>query len=735
MNRSEIHSDALRHLRRIMLRLCLAVLAASCIAACVRDDADSGGPGRTDDADAAGWIIYQVMPWQDNETRADDDTSNGTPDEYAIAPGNYHFILFYEKGNDNAAPMAVLSMEDAGNYAPDVSWATRMLIAIYPISQDQMDDFQQFLTKFEAMALLNFDPKQNLGSDEAAWDDLEKITITRSQLKAKLAEQGTIQVNDTKYFTMTSSTYQNSEGDIVYASESRSNKVYETKARALTAALSGEANIVSYVERVVAKVVPFFAWESGKESGNYLYRQDPNNTQINLFAGFSDDDRYDIRTTQRHWNAKLVGYGINGLEQSSFLFKKISAGGYRFNGSYAWNNPDRRRSHWAEDPHYEINANYALYYPHQYRAALEATDTLRDYHRTRDERMSKDFSRRLLTYAQNDYGSVDHVPQWDDEEYFTLTFMQPNSSYYLRYVSFDDLMTAEIASTAQQQAFYPLENTYDDSNGLLSQRGYFTAGTHLLVACQLEIDGVTPASDLYKDQNDIFYTRRDDLLEAKFKLVTEKALKGGNSGLNILHVNWYDHQPDANYLRTLEWPVDSKLYIERHGDTAPGVWSEWMDEASAWLDLTLIPAELTGGDGQLLIAPKWHNNKFAIGTAPGADDFQEISYDEIISLFHKLVGPIDHYRKGYMYYAAPVGHNARNNDEWKSTQVGSVGVVRNHYYQLHVNGVSQPGRSVDMTAQPIIPLLDVKRDYIDVSVKILDWHGTYQDRIPMYPTQ
>lgn len=43
MNRSEIHSDTLRHLRRIMLRLCLAVLAASCIAACVRDDANSGG--------------------------------------------------------------------------------------------------------------------------------------------------------------------------------------------------------------------------------------------------------------------------------------------------------------------------------------------------------------------------------------------------------------------------------------------------------------------------------------------------------------------------------------------------------------------------------------------------------------------------------------------------------------------------------------------------------------------
>ena len=738
MNRPILHSDALRGPRRALLRLWFAALALCCAAACERDGlpGDPSGAGGGDDAEAVAWVVFEAAPGPGLATRADETTDHGTEDEYALAPGNYHFILLYRKSNLQK-PEAVIPLQSPSVIAdrPNAD-ATKKLVAVYGLKEAQAEGFKEFLQNFEALALLNFDPVQ-LGLDNNGdlgdWANIdpENITVPRNDLLGKVlgsadgnALEASIVVGGTRYYTMTSSVYVD-KGSVVYGWETQTNELFDSKQKAISAALNGRANIATYVERVVAKVVPFFSYEPGRAGERYLKRQDPDNTKINLFVGLTDDGRFDVRTVQRHWNAKVVGYGINGLEHESRLFKKVESRGYPFQ----WNNPDSRRSYWAEDTHYAVNSDDEMRrYPHQYRTALEV-DTLRDYHRTTTTGYP-----RLLTYTQDGYGSVDHIPEWEDTRYFSLDFNVNNSRFYLRYVSFDELKQAEVSSDAEQKAFYPLENTYADPDGRLGPRGYFTAGTHLLVACQLEIEGLTPGEDLYKDQNDIFYDDMETLLMAKFDLIVNKALPGGNSGLNILHVDWLNHNPEGKYVTSLSWPVGSKLYIDRNNN---GNWHEWMDEADWWLDLTLIPAELTGGDGQLLIAPKWHDNYFAIATDLESARLPEnkIDYNEIVSLFHKLVGPIDHYRYGYMYYAAPVGHNAKTSDEWQSTQVGSVGVVRNHSYQLQVNSVSQPGRSVDMTGQPIIPLLDVKRDYIDVSVKILDWHGIYHDDIPRYPQQ
>lgn len=779
MNRTSIHTNPARRLTAGLLWLWLAA-AALCCAACVRDNIDDDG-GFTNDDDAAAYMVCQIAPTTSGvftrgsasvsgpETRADE-FDNGDETEYALAPGNYHFVLLYDsrKGN-SSTPEAVISLQspDAIANGPETG-VTQTLVAVFGIKQEQVDDFKAFLNNFEALALLNFDPYQlDLVTNEAdGWvtktpeEIMASPLAKKSELMGRTVNKGSIEVNDTKYYTMTSSVYLNGSSTI-YGCEKKSDELYDSKQRAIAAALRGEANIVTYVERIVAKVVPMF----NVDKDGYLNFSD-DYSQILFFEGLyegpndSGNHDYDVITGQRDWRARLVGYGLNGLEQGTNLFKDFKNTTY-WTGNKKLNDSDHHRSYWAEDTHYTVDAETVLHYPHQYRTALE-NDTIRDYHR--DNR--REYPRLIDQWT---YGGTDLVPDWEDHEEFTVHLKEPgeNDLYYLKYIPFSTLRDGgndrtwsnnnlnATNSTAKPEAFYLLENTYDDRSNKLSDRGYFTAGTHLLVACQLEIqdqNGNYQTYDhIYKDQNDIFYAGNHniptvgtdhtdegmrELLKSKFDLLANKALLGGNVGLNILHVDWLNHDPVEDYTKSLEWPIGSKLYIARYTQS-PNVWSdwsEWMSQADSWLDLTLIPAELTGGDGQLLIAPRWHDNKFAIGILGDPNNFIELTYDEIVSLFHKLVGPIDHYKNGYMYYAAPVGHNTSNTN-WVSKEVGSVGVVRNHAYTINVNSISAPGRSVDMVGQPIIPLLDVKRDYIDVSVKILDWHGIWQDDIPMRPTQ
>ena len=793
MNRTSIHTNPARRLTAGLLWLWLAA-AALCCAACVRDDIDGGG-GFTNDDDAAAFMVCQIAPTTSGvftrggasgsgvsdgvsgvsggvsgpETRADDEFDNGDETEYALAPGNYHFVLLYRKNENTPAGVVSLQSPDAIADRPETG-VTQTLVAVFGIKQEQVDDFKTFLNSFEALALLNFDPYQlDLVTEEAeGWvtktpeEIMASPLAQKSELMGRTVKEGSIEVNGTKYYTMTSSVYLNGSSTI-YGCEKKSEELYDSKQRAIAAALRGEANIVTYVERIVAKVVPMFnVDQNGYLERNVSDTNKPLYSKVLFYQGLSSDnadgdDRYDVHTVERDWRARLVGYGLNGLEQETNLFKDFKNTTY-WTGNNKLNDLPHHRSYWAEDTHYTVDNTTVTHYPHQYRTALE-NDTIRDYHR-----VDRAAYPRLID--QWSYDGTNWVPDWEDHpERFTVHLKEPgeNNSYYLKYIPFSTLRDGgndrtwsnnnlnATNSTAKPEAFYLLENTYDDRNNMLSDRGYFTAGTHLLVACQLEIadqSGTYRTYDhIYKDQNDIFYAGNHivvgadntdegmrELLMSKFDLLANKALLGGNVGLNILHVNWLNHNPVEEYTKPLEWPIGSKLYIERHRQDAPDVWSEWMDEADSWLDLTLIPAELTGGDGQLLIAPRWYNNRFAIGILGDPDNFTVLTYDEIVSLFHKLVGPIDHYKNGYMYYAAPVGHNTSNTN-WVSKEVGSVGVVRNHAYTINVNSISAPGRSVDMVGQPIIPLLDVKRDYIDVSVKILDWHGIWQDNIPMRPTQ
>ena len=85
-----------------------------------------------------------------------------------------------------------------------------------------------------------------------------------------------------------------------------------------------------------------------------------------------------------------------------------------------------------------------------------------------------------------------------------------------------------------------------------------------------------------------------------------------------------------------------------------------------------------------------------------------------------------------MYYALPIMHNPDRNDEGDfGRRTGDFGMVRNNWYSITVDQINKLGTPVDDFLQPIVPVMDVKRSYINMGVKLLDWHNITQDNIPM----
>lgn len=297
--------------------------------------------------------------------------------------------------------------------------------------------------------------------------------------------------------------------------------------------------------------------------------------------------------------------------------------------------------------------------------------------------------------------------------------------------------------------------------------------------------------DLYLGQNNIFYLRKVNFLKSKLEIFNSVMLSGGNAGIQILHGLWDQHkrweEGDENqnsgeaHLDKVAWNEGSVLWFAeveteiKNGKENPkydttyddkgnpvyhiilkddGIHKVFInndtgtsDDAVQYLDL--IPAEISGGDGQRLIAP--HQNymgmKWRYYLAPEATgsttekpimdeaNAVEISYNHLVALFHKIIGPVDVYKEGKMYFSVPIPHNVsafgvgRNVNVWKN--LGSFSLVRNNWYNISVDEITRLGTPVDDPSQPIIPVMDVKRSYINMGVELLNWHEIVQDNIPM----
>lgn len=686
-----------------------------------------------EELDLPGYIGIQLRMNSSTRSEEEENTQekneSGLPiepaltNENVLAPTaeseNYHFALFFDKNTEEIKFIVSLDTDELTEDSEEADISNGLNLAIKKVYKSTYDKFEfengetvdekikkfkdyieglnvYFLINFDKGLLANSDLKESSSNLEFLETNIKKVDDLKNwQYNSyKITVKNKSGVN-TDYFTMTTAMY-GKDSIIVPATIVKPENIYFTEENAF----NNEPTIKGHVERLAVK----YRLNINKGSeGNTIFIPE-GCREVKVFNRITTTGDFVITTNSVPWKAVILGYGVNALEKTEYLFKKIQYEDYF--SSPAWNYPASYLSYWAEDPHYDIDDivkgdefrldnkivleenNSKDGYPHQYRNAIE-TDTIRSYVNYKD-------------------------------------------APYLDYVSFSSI-------NSQPKEFYSLENTFEDLktftthgnyNTLMADGvgpfNYYTAETHFILACQLIIGTENVIRDVYHDEDDIYYASKEHLLTAKLTLLNDRNLTGGSSDIRVLNVNWVgSSDPNHSYdndLRVISWPKGARLYYKPSDGTM---------RAAEINDLDTINAHITGGDGKVLIGPKKtnrENGQFYL-VAEGVE--QPISNNELVSLFHKFSGAIDFYNKGRMYYCAPITHTKTNigPDSWKT--VGDVGVVRNNLYEVTLSGVKAPGHSVAEVGDPIIPMLDPYRDYLSSRVRVLRWHQVSASVTPL----
>lgn len=671
----------------------------------------------------------------------------------------------------------------------------------------------QILDGNEAFVVLNFDcsiiDKENTTARISSTNSnvFNLARMTRSQFLSLPVKNYKIHIGEKDYFTMSNSVCLDNNWNVNYNYYINTENVNSPQE---------EPAIEAYVERLAVKYTLNFkegTFNSGvsQPTQDELDSYDDSHTVSNFnndgYYGWDNSTNlpyymvsikkyvtydfdsskggYEIKSENTNATVQVVGYGVSNLEKNSYLLKKIQNQNYfSIPNGKTWNDPDYRRSYWSEDFNYNLSQSNkpltnANGYPHQFRYALE-TDTITSLFVNNGSG---------YTYTQDPYFedvTIKVNGQNRTTRYYReigeINNQSLNSNCVLGYKSFDDLkdnFQDHICSVNEGKTgnpFYSLENTYYDAgmstgyetSGIWTwewKRAPYSAAANLILLCKLTIDGNNNNMTVYRGQNDIFYFNLWDdksyqestaLLNSKLGILNDVMLNGGNAGFQIFDGKWDSHQRGTKetILDKIAWNENSQLWISKTIlDENDKVIKTEYEIPMIPQHLDLIPAELSGGDGQALIAPaeKYMGKEFHYYIAPHAPESTkdkpvmdqnlavEISFNHLVGLIHKIIGPVDVFTNGYMYYALPISHNEKyfiesnENDHgmesWRS--LGKIGVVRNNWYDLTVESIGSVGTPVHVTAQPIVPVMDVKRSYINMGVKLLNWHNIRQGNVPM----
>lgn len=762
-------------------------------------------------------------------TRADNSTTpsfggsfnDGSANEYSLAPGaGHHYMIVYKAGSGyaNATPWAVVPLnlttvtmgptDGSGNYSVEdnVTLTARSIYSnVSIITENRIDVNTQ--TKLEELfggdndvfLLLNFDQSQIYSTSDLlyvvdgrsySYFDKEAIAvpsgkkneevlagITRNDYINKLKlKDFKINVTDpatgvrNDYFTMSSAVYLDGNNRLNYGNFTYNRNytdgagtlqstIFDTEQKALK---SAKATIEAYVERMAAKISVKIAGATISETAGAsvfpTYNLEVDKYRELEFSG----QGYTVVSEKAQAQIQILGYGINCRERSGRAAKFIDpAGEYNTNSSlnWRWNDTDNFRSYWSEDNNYFINDERSYKsYPVQFRWAIEI-DTVRSYHKG-----GHVFRRSKTTDSQGQPFDREYINAVPDKENFCLD--------YFSFKDFDFSGSYTGTALVPQTVFYTHENTYYDQgfgydrpNGRYVpwDRGAYAAGLNLVVVAKMNLQEAP--NDIYRGQNGIFYTTRDQILGAKLKILNEIMLPEGNSGIRILNVGWAEHKvnPDthpsvsgdaeegddtnSSYTIKFGWNTGSVLWVRQENLDGSGNVASTNTFIAETKDLWLIPAEVAGGDGYRLIAPRYdadwdaaNNKRTTYWLAPETTDSngnkvmqeqdsngvqlaKKITFDQLVSLIYKIVGPVERFEEGWMYYSLPIPHTiTAMNPETDWRKLGTIGVVRNNWYNITVNNITGIGRAVDDPEQPIIPVLDMTRSYINASVDILNWH-------------
>ena len=458
-----------------------------------------------------------------------------------------------------------------------------------------------------------------------------------------------------------------------------------------------------YVERMVAK---FSAPDFGKDviGSDKVFRPSQNALSM-IFYGW--DKNNNLISEEKKWRVHLLGWTINGREKGNYLFKKIPTEKKDYNGwnFEEWNDPQRKRSYWSEDPHYNDDDSF---YPWQYRTAVDKNDI-------------------SLLAGKDEHGK---------------DILYENAA--LRYFSFNDIgkYWNDYALTISENTFDPEKYIYTDIDNYDS-RASLLIGPHLLVTAEIYIESKEATdedylgqfhteSHIYSDRLRRFYLSEKDWFKMFLRDFNRALETQENMSFTLYDWDNTDTQEGLRY--TVRPSGSCRLFINR---SDLGKEFEDVELTYDLLDKLVemnvpisIPANAKDGDGRLI---PWIDG-LVIKNANGervpiydeTDTFvpyeHEYRNEMRKSLFFEWFGPVDHYLNGYMYYAGDILHHKGEGDG-----INYYGAVRNHWYKFTVNSINSLGVPIDDPDQPIIPARYNYQGMISVYLDILDWHSMSSD--------
>lgn len=727
----------------ITLGLC-GVLAAG-FTAC-KDDVtmNPGNEFNKSETEGAGYVSFTIQT--DLSTRAFTDETTGQifdkgdANEYAlVSDKDAHLAIFFD---ENGTYYGSSNLEYVSNNGSSHADHTGGQEQVYTYVS-KYNNSQALDAKY-VVVLLNCDPtvgtriKSNLENG---------MTLTQAMQYVVTTDNGNVGYyisGADKYFTMTSSTFFREETTV--QDSQTINPRAETAANVVGTVYpsveeAAKHPITVYVERMLAKhSVTFLDGDNKKAlaADSHIFmvpdKNEPNKIMyVSSYADDPNNDQENLDTPGKsvYWQAYILNWDLNGLEQNSFLIKNVFRSNYanttnaypwdfsaatnwfagNANGTLdgffdKWNDYSYHRSYWAADQHYLAGGNYdfglwgagsdgtsAYYYPTQYR----------------------DFSFEQNANNKTDISSATGIDN---------TSSTPTS---LRYISYNGM--SPVAASK-----YSTENTYADATGL---KGYgpLRYGTHVLVAAQLLIDGLdyegTPSGSKYTKEG-LYNGGNGEKAPDKYQaygLYFNDGKYYVRYAYRQLAIKFADPLKDHSFDNGASFKAYNKTLYVKEGDNYEKVTVYNADQY-----FETAPAQVVHGDGKVVITPKAGKAFYYVTKEKDIDDtptkYVALTEAQMKSIIYEFTEAAQHFNEGRMYYAVAVQHlfgKSNNTAAYKDVTkngnytLGQFGVVRNHWYTFNFKSISKIGIPVDDPDQPIIP--DPEDEYyIAFDIVIIPWH-------------
>lgn len=449
---------------------------------------------------------------------------------------------------------------------------------------------------------------------------------------------------------------------------------------------------------------------SGEQTGDFIPARRlfiiPNDKEIKYVASYdprSDaiGDRNEVKVRRtKDWKINIVGWDINGLEKSQYLFKHLTPNATYTSASWfesGISSVKKTRNFWAEDVNYN-NADNS-FYPDQYRQAYV---------------VNPDWQRPVGGYTE---GESAGTPWFSDDD--VLSYGDGNPS--LEYLSYKDLSKKEARR-------YVAENTFDVSllDDSYDTKRQLRVGSHLIVTAQLLIG--TDGEENF-DNNNVYNNPNfddDGLIYNYQNRVKPKYYMNDIFWEEKAYMNYV-----VEYLGY--WMLtDENKKIFGNND---GIFYKNQNGAIAdWSSFTIEEANIEGGDAMVWVKPSI--------TLYAYDPDGEDDLDTPVDERYTPINPIDYqilcfqhtnymaqrFNEGMMYYVKESVHKDPSANQAPTQPViGDYGTVRNNWYYYSVESITSPGTPVSVMDQKIVPNNEPAEDSMGVSIRLMDWHREIVD--------